>query len=124
MILPNIPLLAENWNQPHSVVNLTLVCFFVTYGFFLFFYGPISDRFGRRRPPSNNLVLEQVDKDVGSASSLLIFTYFTMGAVGMWFISLEWADKINMLGLIALGCGSFILISWLILQKKEYLSTS
>lgn len=33
MILPAIPLLAENWNQPISVVNLILVCFFVTYGF-------------------------------------------------------------------------------------------
>jgi DHA1 family bicyclomycin/chloramphenicol resistance-like MFS transporter len=79
---------------------------------------------GLSRPPSNNLVLEQVDKDVGSASSLLIFTYFTMGALGMWLISLDWADKINMLGLITLGCGLLILIPWLVLQKKEYLSTS
>ncbi|AKB85257.1 multidrug effflux MFS transporter [Methanococcoides methylutens] len=79
---------------------------------------------GLSRPPSNNLVLEQVDKDVGSASSLLIFTYFTMGAVGMWLISLEWADKINTLGLIAFGCGSLILMAWLILQKKECLAPS
>ncbi len=50
MILPAIPSLAETWNQPLSVVNLILVGFFVTYGFFLLFYGPISDRFGRRRP--------------------------------------------------------------------------
>ena len=50
MILPAIPSLAKAWNQPLSVINLILVCFFVTYGFFLLFYGPISDRFGRRRP--------------------------------------------------------------------------
>lgn len=77
---------------------------------------------GLSRPPSNNLVLEQVDKDVGSASSLLIFTYFTMGAVGMWLISLEWEDKINTLGLISLGCGFLILIAWLILQKRGFIS--
>ncbi|WP_440951839.1 Bcr/CflA family efflux MFS transporter [Methanococcoides sp. FTZ1] len=82
----------------------------------------ITFSIGLSRPPSNNLVLEQVDRDVGSASSLLIFTYFTMGAVGMWLISLDWADKINTLGLITLGCGSLILISWLVLQKKGYLS--
>lgn len=84
----------------------------------------ITFSIGMSRPPSNNLVLEQVDKDVGSASSLLIFTYFTMGAAGMWLISRDWADKISTLGMIAMGCGSLILISWLILQKKEYLSTS
>ncbi|MDQ1276547.1 MAG: transporter, family, multidrug resistance protein, partial [Euryarchaeota archaeon] len=50
MILPAVPSLAETWNQPLSVINLILVCFFVTYGFSLLFYGPISDRFGRRRP--------------------------------------------------------------------------
>lgn len=73
---------------------------------------------GLSRPPSNNLVLEQVDRDVGSASSLLIFTYFTMGAIGMWLISQEWADKIHALGSIALGCSSLVLVAWFILQKK------
>ena len=50
MILPAIPALAVMWNKPLAVVNLILICFFVTYGFFLLFYGPISDRYGRRRP--------------------------------------------------------------------------
>nr|WP_269851165.1 MFS transporter [Methanosarcina horonobensis] len=50
MILPAIPSLAETWGVSLSVINLILVCFFVTYGFFLLFYGPISDRLGRRRP--------------------------------------------------------------------------
>jgi len=73
---------------------------------------------GLSRPPSNNLVLEQVDRDAGSASSLLIFCYFTLGAVGMWFISLEWADKIPVLGAIALSCGAMVLAAWFILQKR------
>lgn len=78
----------------------------------------ITFSIGISRPPSNNLVLEQVDRDTGSASSLLIFTYFTLGAAGMWFISLEWADKIPVLGTIALGCGALVLATWFILQRK------
>jgi len=50
MILPAIPSLAKSWNVSLSLINLNLVFFFVTYGLFLLFYGPISDRFGRRRP--------------------------------------------------------------------------
>lgn len=78
----------------------------------------ITFSLGLSRPPSNNLVLEQVDRDAGSASSLLIFCYFTLGAVGMWFISLEWADKIPVLGTIALSCGSMVLVAWFVLQKR------
>jgi DHA1 family bicyclomycin/chloramphenicol resistance-like MFS transporter len=78
----------------------------------------ITFSIGISRPPSNNLVLEQVDRDTGSASSLLIFTYFTLGAGGMWLISLEWADKIPVLGTIALGCGALVLAAWFILQRR------
>ena len=41
MILPAIPSLAVIWDKPLSVVNLILIAFFVTYAFFLLFYGPI-----------------------------------------------------------------------------------
>ncbi len=78
----------------------------------------ITFSIGLSRPPSNNLVLEQVDRDAGSASSLLIFTYFTLGAAGMWLISLEWADKIPVLGAIAMSCGFLVLAAWFILQKR------
>jgi DHA1 family bicyclomycin/chloramphenicol resistance-like MFS transporter len=78
----------------------------------------ITFSLGLSRPPSNNLVLEQVDRDAGSASSLMIFSYFTLGAVGMWFISLEWTDKIPVLGAIAFSCGALVLSTWFILQKK------
>ncbi len=78
----------------------------------------VSFSLGLSRPPSNNLVLEQVNGDTGSASSLLIFSYFMLGAVGMWFISFEWADKIPVLGAIALGCGALVLAAWTILQKR------
>ena len=50
MYLPAIPYLKQLWNQPLMTVNLTLICFFLTYCFFMLVYGPVSDRFGRRRP--------------------------------------------------------------------------
>jgi DHA1 family bicyclomycin/chloramphenicol resistance-like MFS transporter len=50
MYLPAIPLLQTAWQEPLAVINLTLVGFFVSYCFFLLVYGPLSDRFGRRRP--------------------------------------------------------------------------
>ncbi len=67
--------------------------------------------------PRNHLVLEQVDRDAGAASSLLIFTYFTLGSVGMWIISLEWADKIGVQGAVAVVCGVFVPGAWMGVQR-------
>ncbi len=75
---------------------------------------------GLSRPPSNNLVLEQVDRDAGAASSFLIFTNFTLGAAGMWIISLDWTGKVPVLGAIALSCGALVLAAWVILQKRGF----
>ncbi|WP_230629208.1 multidrug effflux MFS transporter [Methanosarcina barkeri] len=78
----------------------------------------VSFSLGLSRPPSNNLALEQVDQDIGSASSLLIFTYFIFGAVSMWFISLEWADKIPVLGTTVIVCGALVFTAWFVIQKR------
>ena len=50
MYLPAIPILKETWDQPLVMINLTLIAFFVVYCFGMLFYGPLSDRFGRRPP--------------------------------------------------------------------------
>ncbi|MDY0378571.1 MAG: MFS transporter, partial [Desulfobacterales bacterium] len=50
MYLPALPLLQKSWDQPLVMVNMTLIVFFVAYCVSLLAYGPISDRFGRRRP--------------------------------------------------------------------------
>ena len=77
----------------------------------------ISFSFGISRPPSNHLVLEQVDQYAGSASSLLIFIYFMMGAFAMWLIALEWTDKIHIIGVLGTGAGGIILCLWLLVSR-------
>lgn len=57
---------------------------------------------GLGRPVCNHIVLEQVDHDIGAASSLLTFSVFLIGAVGMELISLDWAHKPHVLGVFAL----------------------
>ncbi|QDU54987.1 multidrug effflux MFS transporter [Aeoliella mucimassa] len=48
MYLPAIPQLAEMWGVNVSLVNLSLVLWFVAYSFTLLVWGSLSDRFGRR----------------------------------------------------------------------------
>lgn len=83
----------------------------------------LSFFFGLCRPPSNNLMLEQVDRDVGAASALIIFTFMTIGAFGMGLISLEWSDKITVLGILGGGAGTLTLTVWL-RYKRRFLPAS
>jgi MFS transporter, DHA1 family, multidrug resistance protein len=73
----------------------------------------LSFFFGMNRPPSNNLILEQVQHDVGAASALIIFAFMTVGAAGMGIISLAWADKIMVLGVLGAIVGAATLAFWL-----------
>jgi MFS transporter, DHA1 family, multidrug resistance protein len=77
----------------------------------------ISFSFGLSRPPSNNLILEQVDEHAGAASSLLIFIYFMLGAFSMWLIALDWTDKISTIGVLGTAAGGTMLGIWLLLPK-------
>ena len=80
MYLPAIPSLVQEWRQPLSVINLTLVCFFVTYSGFLLIYGPLSDRFGRRRPLMIGIVVYVLSSLLcalsQNAGSLIVFRMF------------------------------------------------
>jgi DHA1 family bicyclomycin/chloramphenicol resistance-like MFS transporter len=81
--------------------------------------GLISFSFGLSRPPSNNYVLEQVDQYAGAASSILIFCYFLTGAFAMWLISLNWNDKIQVVGILATASGALILVLWQIQLARK-----
>ncbi|MFW6325006.1 MAG: MFS transporter [Desulfovibrionales bacterium] len=78
----------------------------------------ISFSCGLSRPSSNNLILEQVDRDAGAASSLLLFTFFLLGSGAMHIASLSWENRIVVLGIMGLACGVFALVGWLVFQKK------
>jgi len=65
---------------------------------------------GLTRPMSNNLVLEQVEEDVGTAAALLMFVHFVAGAAGMALISQTWSDRIGIIALLSSGCGLAILV--------------
>ncbi|MDY0191089.1 MAG: multidrug effflux MFS transporter [Desulfuromonas sp.] len=88
-----------------------------------FFHGPwrlavpmalASFAFGLSRPPSNHIVLEQVEHGAGAAASLMVFLYFIAGAFSMWFISLNWDDTIQIIGTLACGVGGVVLLIWLL----------
>jgi MFS transporter, DHA1 family, multidrug resistance protein len=78
----------------------------------------LSFFFGLNRPPSNNLILEQVHQDVGAASALVVFAFMTVGAAGMGIISLAWPDKIMVLGVMGAIVGTATLLFWLRFRNR------
>lgn len=89
----------------------------------LFFTLPmclISLGFGLTRPLSVNLVLETVNQDAGSASSLMMFVNFVFGAGAMWIISLGGEWKITIIGFMAVLSGLVTLFFlWFMLHRKS-----
>ena len=79
--------------------------------------GFISFTGGLSRPPSNNTALEQVPQDSGTASSLMVFSYFIVGALSMAAISLDWADKVRYLSLLAMASGLLSLMLWIPVRR-------
>ncbi|MFT7004320.1 MAG: DHA1 family bicyclomycin/chloramphenicol resistance-like MFS transporter [Sulfurimonas sp.] len=69
--------------------------------------------FGLNRPASNHLILEQVHSHAGSASSLMVFCNFVVGAFSMWMIAFNWSDKIMTIGIVGLVSSVTILSVWL-----------
>ncbi|MDO8945800.1 MAG: hypothetical protein Q7U88_01440 [Desulfocapsaceae bacterium] len=65
--------------------------------------------------------MEQGHKDAGTASSIMVFSYFLCGALSMAAVSLDWPDKIRYIGILALISGSCALCLWLFLRRHLYL---
>lgn len=73
---------------------------------------------GLSRPPATNLILDQVDHDTGSASSLIAFSFMMLGALGMFIVSLDWADKIEVIGMLGVIVGGVDLVFWGLFRNK------
>jgi DHA1 family bicyclomycin/chloramphenicol resistance-like MFS transporter len=70
------------------------------------------------RPPSNSLILEQLEGDTGSASSIIISLYTLLGSIGLFFISQDWENRIVILGLVHLSIGIGGLFLWIFSKSK------
>lgn len=55
--LPSLPTLSKEFSAGTSAAQLTLSAFFIGFGLGQLVYGPVSDRFGRRRPLAGGMVV-------------------------------------------------------------------
>lgn len=74
--------------------------------------GVVSVCVGVSRPLSNHLILDQVQTDVGSASSFLVFYVFIAGAMSMALVSVPWGHPIAVLGWFAVLVPVVVLMVW------------
>jgi DHA1 family bicyclomycin/chloramphenicol resistance-like MFS transporter len=85
---------------------------------FLFSIAIGSSAFALQRPPSMNLLLEQQDKNTGSATSLMNCFMGSFGSLGLVIISFDWANRIFVLGVINITLGILSTLFWLYAKKR------
>ena len=76
------------------------------------------------RPPSANLMLEQVKKESGTASALIGCSVGLLGSIGITVVSLDWADRIVVLGSLYAAIGFLSLIYWIMIKKNYDMSVA
>jgi MFS transporter, DHA1 family, multidrug resistance protein len=73
------------------------------------------------RPPYTHLLLEQQQEDTGAASSLISCGFTLFGSIGMTLISLNWANRIYVLGLIYVTIALSGLVLWLLISRRSFI---
>lgn len=79
----------------------------------------ITFAIGFSRPVANNLILDEVDTDIGAASSVMTFEMFMVGAISMEVIALEWDSKVVVLAFLALIGALIPTLSLLALGRRK-----
>ena len=77
-----------------------------------------SAAFALQRPPSMNLMIEQQDKNAGSASSLMFCFMGTFGSIGLVIISMDWSNRIVVLGIMNIILGVLSTVFWLYAKNR------
>ncbi len=80
--------------------------------------GLITCCFGMTRPISQHIILEQVQTDVGAASSMLVFFQFIVGAICMTLAGLAWPSPIMAFGIMAVSFATVVIFFWLMIKKQ------
>ncbi|MFC1841181.1 multidrug effflux MFS transporter [Thermodesulfobacteriota bacterium] len=118
-----IYLLLRKYFKPLSIISACYIGSLIS-GTLMLTIGPVSPLFfavsvasgylsvSISRPPSSSLLLEQQDKDTGSASSLIQAAFVLTGSLGMVFISFDWSDRIIVLGIMNLLLSTCGLLLW------------
>ena len=72
------------------------------------------------RPPTSNLMLEQQKGDTGAVVSVMSFTFTIFASIGMMMISLDWADRVRIMGLMYVVFAFVSLVIWSRIFKKAF----
>lgn len=71
------------------------------------------------RPFSSNLLLDQQESDIGSASSLIGTLFTVLGSVGMALASIPWGNIVFGLGVLITVFSLLALVSWNVFMKSK-----
>ncbi len=91
---------------------LTMILGSFHYFAFALFIGVFSLVNAALRPISNAIILDQVDTDIGSATSLMLFYQFVIGAVYMSIATIDWKAPIFFYGLLSFSTMVAIFVGW------------
>ena len=83
--------------------------------------GPVTMAVIAVRVPGTHLMLEQQEKDSGSASALINFFAMFMGSMGMQLVTLWPGTLIENLGHIQIGVGVSCCMLWLLCQNRSFI---
>lgn len=74
------------------------------------------------RVPGTNIMLEQQERDTGSAAALIQFTAMMLGSLGMYLVSLNPEDMITSLGTLQIIVGIAGSICWFLVQNRSFVT--